>query len=29
MVDVWGGYTDDLKESSYKVEAVIDKVKSW
>ena len=29
MVDVWGGYTDDLKKPSYKMETVIDKVKNW
>ena len=29
MVDVLGGYMDDLKESGYKTETVVDKVKSW
>ena len=29
MVDMWGRYTDDLKESNHKIGAVIDKVKGW
>ena len=29
MVDVRGGFLDDLEKSGYKTEAVVDEIKSW
>ena len=29
MVDVWGGFFDDLEEPGDETEAIVDEVKSW